>query len=75
MMDNTNLEQDAEAQKYKDTLSCIKELCLEEREMCCGECGNYNVAERVLNIIEPVLDVVKPALNSIDGAAEGVTAK
>lgn len=44
-----------EAEKYKSALKSIEELCNEEQEMCTGECGDYNVPNRVLMVLREVL--------------------
>ena len=38
-------------QKYKQALEEIKSICQDENDMCTGECGNFNVAQRVLDVV------------------------
>lgn len=38
-------------QKYKQALEEIKDICQDESDTCTGECGNFNVAQRVLDVL------------------------
>ena len=38
-------------QKYKQALEEIKSICQDENNTCTGECGNFNVAQRVLDVL------------------------